>query len=335
MRIDVSVFLTVGALLALQVLSPSAVRAQDGADGGQAGEDRWVPSFSITGGALIQNQDGFVDSFQFEDGGTTPVALQGVVDGNDLNVAPFVGMNLEVMSPAIPIPTRPRVFLGGEFLPTFATERRVALDKDPGCLKGPLPDAPCIQDIVGIPISPIPEDALVGEGSKTTAEFDLLVFGANLGVSFPARIGKRQLRIKPSFGWINYKVKATGLVSDGDCNPDTRCTPISPNPPTVQPGFLRETTLEGSDSLYFNGIGPGLDVEMDVGRYYGWLGVSLFLGGRAYRTLGDRTIEFGTSQAVVDQLGSDVAFANWEVEVDPWMYRAHVGIRFQWLGFPD
>jgi hypothetical protein len=97
----------------------------------------------------------------------------------------------------------------------------------------------------------------------------------------------------------------------------------------------RETALLGSDSQVYNAIGPGLELEMDVIRSRGWLGVSLFMGARAYRTLGDRSIEFGATQSYSDILGNDVAFANWEVEINPWIYRAHVGIRFQWLGLPD
>jgi len=351
MRSDVSVFLTVGALLGLQVLSPTAARAQDGIEGGQAGEDRWVPSFSISGGALIQHQDGFADSFQLENGGTTPVPLQGVVTGSDLAVAPFVGGSLEVMSPALPIPTRPRLFLSGEFLPTFASDREVALDGDPGCVKGPRLDDICASELD--PEAPLTHtfglDGANGQGTSTTATFDLLVFGANLGVAFPAQLGRRQLRIKPSVGWISYKVEAHGEMVNAECAldlstataNDTACTPTTLN----SEGAMRETTLTGSASRRYNGVGPGLDIEMDVGRYFGWLGVSLFLGGRAYRTLGDRTIEFDASkifddqfdgsQTANDQLGMDEAFANWEVEIDPWIFRAHVGIRFQWLGFPD
>ena len=159
-------------------------------------------------------------------------------------------------------------------------------------------------------------------------------------MAFPAQIYRRQLRIKPSFGWINYKVETQGLVVDADCIPDARCTPVDPDPndpnnPNL-PGFLRETTLTGSASQSFNAIGPGLDIEMDVGQQYGgWLGVSLFLGGRAYYTLGDRTIAWSASQTFDDQIGTDVSIAQWEVEVDPWIFRAHVGIRFQWLGLPD
>jgi len=102
----------------------------------------------------------------------------------------------------------------------------------------------------------------------------------------------------------------------------------------VTPGFLRETILTASGSQRFNGIGPGLDVEMDAARF-GPVGSSLFLGARAYYIPGDRTISFGTVESYDDQLGTDLAAAQFEVEVDPWLFRAHVGIRFLWLGSRD
>ncbi len=57
-----------------------------------------------------------------------PVPLRGSVDGDDLAVSPFVGGVLELMTPALPIPTRPRLFVSGEVLPTFAFKRNVALE---------------------------------------------------------------------------------------------------------------------------------------------------------------------------------------------------------------
>jgi hypothetical protein len=179
-----------------------------------------------------------------------------------------------------------------------------------------------------------------------TKIFDTLTFGANLGVAFPARLGKRQLRIKPSFGWLHYKVSADGLVSNAKCGPDTftpgipndtACTPRITGGGAIIPGDLRAFSLDGSDSLMFNAIGGGLDLEMDTVRY-GPVGASLFLGGGFYRTLGDRTISFNDTQIEPPEppfFGMDVATAQWEVKVDPWIYRAHVGIRFQWLGFAE
>jgi hypothetical protein len=316
-RKEANVFLIIGAVVALRALFPIASLASDGGDpaepAGQAGEDRWVPSLA---------------------------------NGDDLAVSPFVGGALELMTPALPIPGRPRLFASGEILPTFASDRHLALEGDPGCVRGPEPDAPCAGDEPtdedGFPLRRIAfgEDEGNGMGTRTSTRVDTLVYGASLGVAFPLKVGKRQLRIKPSIGWIHYKVEAEAYVVDAACDPTDRCTDIrTPNlspPPDVlvSPGFLRETILTANDSQRFNGIGPGLDVEMDTGRY-GPLGVSLFMGGRAYAIVGDRTISFGADESFTDQIsdpGTDVAFGRFKVEVDPWMFRAHVGIRFYWLG---
>jgi len=323
------IFRIAGAVVALWALHPIASLAADGGEPSerarQAGEDRWVPSLAIASGVTIQQQDGTVNSFQFEDGSTTPTTLRGVVDGDDLAVSPFVGGALELMSPALAIPTRPRFFASGEILPTFASNRSLAIDGDPGCIRSPEPGAPCARDQV-VFTRTFSEAGANGQGSRTSAELGTLVYGATVGVAFPLQVGKRQLRIKPSFGWINYEINAEGFVSDAACSPTDRCVTVG-----ATPGFLREVILSANDSQRFNGIGPGLDIEMDTGRY-GPLGVSLFLGGRAYAIVGDRTLSFATSQSYDDVLGMDVAQAQFEVEVDPWLYRAHVGIRFHWLG---
>jgi hypothetical protein len=340
MRIRVSILSLLGAIIALQTAFPAVSQAADSGDPAlQQAERRWVPSFAITAGATIQNQDGSADSVLFQDGSTTPVPLQGRVDGNDLGVAPFVGGSLELMTPALPIPTRPRFFLGGEILPTFSADHALAIEGDPGCITGPKPGDPCAKGITVAPTSTFTEAAANGEGTKLTATVDTLVYGADLGVAFPIRAGKRQLRIKPSLGWINFKIDASAKVVNAACNPSNRCTDQSieifpGSPPLIIPGFLRETVLQASDSKRFNGIGPGLDIEMGVGRY-GPLGVSLFLGARAYRVLGDRSFSFTTSESFDDQLGMDVATGTFDVEVAPWMYRGNLGIRFEWLGSAD
>jgi len=359
------VFLTIGAVVALRALFPIASLATNGGDpeepARQAGENRWVPSLAITSGATIQQQQGFADSCLFP-GNTSPDScntrgdppdptLRGFVDRDDLAVSPFVGGALELMTPALPIPGRPRLFASGELLPTFAPDRHLAIEGDPGCVRGSKPDAGCAKN--GGEATFQEEDA-IGVGSRTSARVDTLVYGASLGVAFPARIGKRQLRIKPSVGWINYKVETEALVVDAACNPTDRClnVPDRLDPLKVQDyGYLRERTLTANGSQRFNGIGPGLDVEMDTGRF-GPIGSSLFLGARAYRILDNRTISFGTEERFPEQrsappnppsnpLGDppdrtvfepEADIGRFEVKVDPWIFRAHLGIRFYWLG---
>jgi hypothetical protein len=342
-------------IVALGALLPAASLAVDDGEPEehtkQAGEDRWVPSLAITGGVTIQEQDGSSNSFLVDvNSDSTP--LRGLFEGSDTAVSPFVGGSLELMTPALPIPLRPRLFVSGEILPTFASDRDLAVEGDPGCVRGPEPTAPCAtkepRDENGDPIRarPFDEDNANGQGTNTITQVDTLVFGANLGVAFPVQFLDRQLRIKPSIGWINYKVEVDALVVNAACADVLRipglptqfmggCTDTTDSTGTPHEGFLRQPeALAASDSQRFNGIGPGLDVEMDAGRL-GPLGVSLFVGGRAYAIVDDRTISFSATASYDDQLGTDDATALFEAKVDPWMYRAHVGIRFHYLGNQD
>ncbi len=339
MRKGPNLFGIIGAAVALWLPPATAAPARDGAAGEaparQAGEDRWVASLAITSGVTIQQQEGSAESSLYREMTDSLVPLRLPAEGDDLGVSPFVGGALELMAPALPIPTRPRPFASAEILSSFAADRDLALDGDPGCVRGPEPSAPCARDEDGSRRVAFGEDAANGQGTKTTGQVETVAFGANLGVAFPLELRGRQLRIKPSVGWINYGVESKGLVVDAECDPATRCTDTR-----AQPGFLRETVLTTSGSKRFNGIGPGLDVEMDTGRY-GPLGVSLFMGGRAYAVVGDRKLRLDTSEMFTDSISdpgsdppvlTDTASGRFEVEVDPWVFRAHVGIRFHWLG---
>lgn len=325
---------------------PTAARAQPPEPVGperrdlQQGEDQWVASLAATSGVFLQKQAGSVESCLFADPadatggcpapGSTP--LRPSSSDKDLAIAAFVGANLEVMSPALPIPTRPRVFLSGEILPTFADDRNLAGEGDPDCVRGPEPGDPCArdEDPDNPRDTPFGEDAANGQGSVVTTDYDTLSYGANLGFAFPFRVGDRQLRIKPSFGWLSYEAEVSGELVNATCDPPDRCTDVL----NQGPGSLRETILTGSGSQRFHAIGPGLDVEMDTGRF-GPIGTAIFIGGRAYRTLGDRTVTVTTTEVYGDDglpLANQAVSARWEVDFEPWVYRLGVGLRIQWLG---
>jgi hypothetical protein len=343
------------AAIALLALLPAASGAQE-EKARQAGEERWVPSLAVISGATIQSQEASAEACcATEDSPPTP--LIPPTDEDDLAASPYVGANLELMSPALPLPGRPRLFLGAEILPTFAAERDIVKEGNPtGFALSEDPERPLL-DPNGPPDGPreeypwtgYSENTILGTGGAMTAEIDTLVFGANLGVAFPFELLGRPLRVKPSFGWIRYKIDVEGRVLKVQCPTfagsggaeTTACISFDPDgpstPPPMQPGFTREITLGAQDSLNFNGIGAGLDIEMDTGRV-GPFGVSLFLGGRFYRILGDRTVDLSDSATFPEETVESVSLpastytAHWSFEVDPWMYRVGLGLRLHWLG---
>jgi hypothetical protein len=280
----------------------------------QEGEDRFVPGLAVVSGVTFQKQDATVESRVV----STGLPLRPAESGSDWAVSPYVGATLELMSPAIPVPGRPRVFLGGGILPTFASDLDIAKEGDPTSLKPP----PLVDP------GQFPVGAITGLGSRTSAEIQTVVWGANVGVAFPFELRGRQLRVKPSAGWIRYRIHVDGFVlsaAKDDCCPTSMADQFGRN--------IREISLSGNDSLTLDGIGPGLELEMDAFRW-GPLGASLFLDGGAYRILGERSVRFSDTQSY-PQLGGlppETYTADWSFEADPWIFRAGVGLRLHWLG---
>lgn len=325
MRALVNIFALLSAGAALLAALPAARAAGEeaGARSSQKGDDRWVPSLAVISGLTVQEWNGSVSS-QTCPGCTLPspnaVPLRNPASGGDRDVSPYVGGNFELMSPALPIPTSPRLFIGGDLFAAFGTERSVAQEGDPGRLRSPLPP--------GAGNTPFGEDSVLGQGSATQAELDTTVYGAHAGISFPFELYGRALRVKPLFAWIRYQVDVKGLLADPQCTVQLNSTQCNTD---LANGFLRSTRLESKGDDRFDGIGPGVDLEMDTGQF-GPLGTSLFIGGRLYRLMGNRKVELGALAEFNDALGPAESSARWSFEIDKWMYRVGIGMRFQWLG---
>ena len=92
-------------------------------------------------------------------------------------------------------------------------------------------------------------------------------------------------------------------------------------------------TLERNESEVFQGVGPGLEVEMDTVRMGPFM-LSLFANGRGIKVLGDRKVAFSDSTTVTDpaMIPPTTTFdADWEFEKKPWIFGGGVGVRFRWL----
>ena len=298
----------------------------------QLGADRWVPSLAVTSGVFYQKWEGDVSSTctGCTNPPTSPLARPSA-DGDDNDVSAFVGGQLELMTPELPIPLSPRFFAGGGVLPAFGVERKVASEGNVGtvALPSPFPGDP----------SAFNEASLLGQGSETEARIvDDFVYEAHAGLAFPFEFLGRQLRVKPSAGWIHYKIDTRGAVADGECqviNPIGDINECNPNS-NLAPGFLRSIQLRIDSSGTFDGVGGGMDFEMDV-FHIGPFSSSLFIGAHAYKILGERAIEFGANESFPDTgrqgLGAADYASNHRIEVDPWFYRMGLGFRMNWVGF--
>src|SRR5262245_26717147 len=104
------------ALLAAASGRPSPASAQAVEPPGATratGEDRWVPALGLTSGVTIQEQDASVSSRIASTGGP----LRPSDSDSDWAVSPYVGGALQLMTPTLPLPGRPRFFVSGEILP--------------------------------------------------------------------------------------------------------------------------------------------------------------------------------------------------------------------------
>jgi len=335
---------------------------------------RWLPSFGPTAGITIQKMWGGVESECMFGGprilGPPPVApvlerecesfpdppemglLRPTASGSDLFVTPYVGGAFQILSPTIELfPGRPRFFATAEAAYLFGVSRDVAVEGDAG--------------IIGYPTSLPPEErpfvsspALTGKGSRVTAEIQPLGLSASLGLAFPLDVLGRRLWVKPLAGWYRYKVDLDTVVVGGY---KEQC-PTRPCPADAPEQNFRAIELGDSGSETFNSLGPGLELDLETGRF-GPIGTSLYLGLYSYRVLGNRKLEFEDSLfysalggldppcpfpnptsspqtcGPADGVGggpfgrADEYKAKWSWKAAAWIFRTGIGFRFHWLGF--
>ncbi len=271
--------------------------------------DRWVPSLALTLGFTTQLHKGSVSSLQPNGFGGFQQFRDPDRNRKNLNSI-HVGGLVEIQTPSLPIPiVHPRFFFGGEVVNVSSQRRSIARDGNPQ----PKLIEPATINFLDL--------AITGQGSATTSDMDTAQFGAHVGMSFPIELGDWLVSIKPSARYLNQEVQFRGIVSDGD-----RADKVSGVPPT------RVVLIQGAEKLTVHSVGPGLEIEIAAGGVRS-LAASLFISGGAYRVLSNREVSF-TSTAR-DNLFNRRYVGTWNAEIDPWIYRANVGMRIKWTGLGE
>ena len=260
-------------------------------------------------------------------------ALVLPVGNNDLFLTPLAGTSLEMMTPGLQsVPGRPRLFVHGDVTLAFAFDRNVAKQGTPtGAV---------------IPVGPItPEVEIRGLGSKTSGQVKTLVYGAGGGPAFTFEAFERRLRVRPSVEWMRQEMQVSGVMNkafQADTGQQQGLDPGLPGgglTPLLNAVYLQPITLRARDTHVYHGIGPGLEVEMDAARA-GPVVLSLFLGGTAYRMLGDLDVHLQANGVVPAQTGpqgqvftatDQPISADFDFNIHSWAYRGGVGMRFRWL----
>jgi len=220
---------------------------------------------------------------------------------------PFIGVALELSSPAFRTDFgRPRAFVHADVISHFGFRQDIAREGAPDAMEAP-----------GTAF--FPERAIPGQGSTTSAQLNTPVVAVGAGVAFRFHWIGRVWRLKPSIEFIRERYDIEGVV-----NRAVRLT-VGSNGPPPEPSTFRFIEVRGSVAENFYSLGPGIELEVDVARR-GPVLLSLGLGGRFYRTLGNRQLSF--SGSYTDELGSETA--SFTFEKDPWTMQVGVGLRFRW-----
>jgi hypothetical protein len=324
--------------------------------------NRWVPAFAFVGAFHGQGQKSSLSSscdiggpqpsddgalsyscIQADNGGRddpptrslTPTAMRESNDGEEFGLWPGVGIDVQLMTPRIPkIDILPfdigiRGFVSGEVMAVFSPSRATANEGNPGELLFP-ELAPSLDSYPG--------PAIGGVGTELRSEQDTFEFAAAVGISIPINVLNRTVRIKPSFGWLHYKLKLSGTLVHA-IKDDVNGNKPAPGQPNGNFGSnTREIDLRKNVTKSINAIGTGVEIELESGKF-GPIGAAVFGSIHGYKVLGDRKFKFASSQTFEDGTGAggdglfeDTYRANWEHEIDPWIYRMKVGLRFHYVG---
>ncbi len=286
MRSIVHLITTAACLFVLLSSTASAERSSSGDE-----SHRWVPSIAITTGMLVDGARGEVES-----------TLRPSDSASNDRLALWLGGSLEMMTPAWePLGGRTRFFVHGGLEGNFGLERDVAKEGAPGPFIAPT--TPRFGD-----------DALVqGQGSAARVEPTGFQASAGVGFSITFDTAWRRIRVKPSFEYLYEELDISGVVHRA----------VSDDP--AIPSFIF-FVLSDSEEKAFHGIGPGLEVEADVGRA-GPFEIALSVSGSAYKILGDRDVELTSMDPTATES------ATWRYRKNEWSYRSYVGLRFRWA--PD
>jgi hypothetical protein len=244
-------------------------------------------------------------------------------EGSTTFLTPVMGASLELMTPGVDgLAGRPRLFAHAGAGVAFSFDRNVAKEGIPDDIVFPA-DAPRVSEV-----------EIKGVGSRTSGQVQPLVVSAGLGTAFTLDTLERRLRIKPSIEWMRQQIEVSGRLVRVFRKDTGRGGSSAMDSRPAASFFLQEPIdIEASETQAFQGVGPGLEVEMDAARA-GPVVLSLFVSGQAYYMLGNRDVKVTGSDEITDPAlvpTTQTVSADFSYSIHQWSYQGGLGIRFRWV----
>ncbi|MFO0688224.1 MAG: hypothetical protein U0900_05910 [Myxococcota bacterium] len=296
-----------GCTVAGLVMMDGVVRAESSSDGPSDLDRRWIPSASFyTFGNINQRSAQMAADTKVKQGDTNLNK-----DGQTLGVPWSIGGTLDIASPVIlDVPGKPRLFSHADVGYNYDLEDPVVTRGDPG--------SPPV-----LPPGSTSSVAIENVGAAVRAEAKPLVFSGGIGSVFSFEAFDRGFRVRPTLEWMYQRDTMKNVLGGGESEGATStCAPCR----TL---FIKSQTEKG-----FHSLGPGIELEADVGRAGQFL-IGFYGSFRAYYLVGDRkanlrsTGSWNRTDNGQPSTRPDTTFIT-RYEREPWHYRFGMGLRILW-----
>lgn len=268
---------------------------------------RWIPSFSIfTMGGVDQR----AAQMSSADTSVVPSGIPLDRDGESRGIPWTSGVTLDIASPVIlDLPGRPRLFAHADIAYTYDLDDPVVSQGDPG-------EPPFLPETSQF------LRAIENVGASVRVEGKPLTFSGGFGTVFSFEAMDRGFRVRPTLEWMYRRDTMKNVLASGENEiDDITCGPC-------RLLFVKSQTEKG-----FHSLGPGIELEADVGRAGDFM-IGMYGAFRAYYLVGDRKANLrstGSWRRLDDQptTRADSTLVS-RYEREPWHYRFGVGFRVLW-----
>lgn len=283
--------------------------AEPAGDEASAADRRWIPSASFYSFGQAEQRTAQMSSDIRLRPSSPPI------DRDDQTLGLFwsIGGTLDLASPVVlDVPGKPRLFTHADVGWTYDLEDPVVTQGDPG----EQPELPPGSSVVV---------AIKGVGSSVRAEAKPLVLSGGLGTVFEFEALDRGIRVRPTLEWMYRRdtIKNTAGGGEVEGAGTSQCVP------TCRVVYIKNQTEKA-----FHSLGPGLEVEADIGRRGDFL-FGFYGAFRAFYVVSDRKANM-ESRGEWTRLDNgqpstrDDTILRTRYEREPWHYRFGVGLRILW-----